>query len=189
VHKAQGLTLKPTVYDSKGQFVSGQGYTALSRAPGWDALHLLSLAPRESFKLDPSIEALLKWMDYVDVIGVHYHPALRNGPMPTVDHRQKFKGHPKMPKKPKKNKKGAKKDVAVPEPVRIVDPEYNDFPRVLKVLTEAETKELADVTRILNQIHQIPVVQVSSSPSQGTVEREDLTYLQAVGKVIAFESG
>jgi len=55
VHKCQGLTLpKISLFLDNQFFAAGQAYTALSRAPSWDAVEIPSLH-RSAFSVDIAI--------------------------------------------------------------------------------------------------------------------------------------
>jgi ATP-dependent DNA helicase PIF1 len=55
VHKSQGLTLPCTsLFLDKQFFAAGQAYTALSRAPSWDVVHIPYL-DKEAFSVDNDI--------------------------------------------------------------------------------------------------------------------------------------
>ncbi|OWA54846.1 hypothetical protein BV898_19239 [Hypsibius exemplaris] len=67
VHKAQGQSLTPCVYDGERQAFSGGGYAACSRATGFQQLYFLSVGQKEQYILLPQLKQLLVWMDFHDI--------------------------------------------------------------------------------------------------------------------------
>ena len=54
VHKTQSLTLPFITADLDQLFAPGQAYTAISRCPRWDCIHIMNLS-KDSFIVDPDV--------------------------------------------------------------------------------------------------------------------------------------
>jgi PIF1-like helicase len=152
VHKGQGRTLHPTVYDANGQFASGGGYTACSRAPALSELHLIRLGEMSEYFVEPSIKKLLEWLDDHDVCR-GWDDRRKRSPMPRVPHQNNLKRL-----KVVKVKKQLKCDV-VPAPVLPIDEDFieNSGEFQLPPIPPSVDRDDADVQQILQDIQNIPV--------------------------------
>ena len=156
VHKGQGQTIDPCVFDPTHQFASGMGYTACSRASAMSKLHLISLGDRSQYRLDESLKRLLEWMDVHDVCR-GWDSKTKRAKMPLVPQTGGVKRLQmgKVQQQPKSVH-------VVPPPVLAKDDDFGFFQELDPLTSSLPEEDDSIIRRLLCRICDIPLTPLTA---------------------------
>ncbi|OWA54734.1 hypothetical protein BV898_19134 [Hypsibius exemplaris] len=181
VHKAQGQSLTPCVYDADRQAFSGGGYTACSRATGLQQLYFLSLGKKEQYFLLPQLKQLLEWMDFYD-ISRGWDEKRRRAALPFIPYpKPGLKNIGLQIARPTKNAGTA--SFIVPPEINPEDEEdfVDEFNPELLILEPCSVAEDGGLLAVLAAIHLLPLPSSTDARSSVITNAE---YMSTVSEVL-----